>query len=87
MLVGEQQVDRAAVDHLGKGFAAAGDAHAFAQREGDLAACPMRNVDRAHHRGARQFGAEQIAFEVEDRGRRDQLLVERGRGEEVRRAG
>ena len=46
VLIGEQQVDPAAVDHRGKAFAAPGDAHAFAQREGDLAPRGMGDLDR-----------------------------------------
>ena len=53
ILIGEQQVDPAAVDHPPEAFLAPGDAHAFAQGEGDLAARRMGDLDRLHHRRAR----------------------------------
>ena len=66
ILVGEEQVDAAAVDHPAKAFLAPGDAHAFAQREGDPAPGRMGDVDRLHHRRARLVRAEQIAFQEQD---------------------
>ena len=87
VLVAEQDVDRARLDHAHHAFAAAGDAQAFGQSEGDRASGRVGDLGRPQHRRARPLGAPQIAFEEGDRGRADQLLVERLGRQLVARAG
>ena len=69
VMIAEEQVDAAFVDHLGEAVAALGNDDAFGQRERDLAARFVRDVARRFHRATRLVGAEEIAFEVEDFGR------------------
>ena len=77
ILVGEQQVDAAAVDHLPKPSLRPA-MHTLSDKvKATLRPARMGDLDRLHHRRARLFGPEQIAFEVKDRRRCDQARVER----------
>ena len=59
------------------------DDEALAGSESDLAARVARYLDRAAHCAARFFRVPQIPFEIKDACAGDQLVVERGGGEEL----
>ena len=85
-LVGEHDVDQSVSHQRTEISAVARDAEHVRQCEGHLAPGPARDVDRGAHRGTWFLGIPQIAFEIQDRGVGDQRMVERGLGQELRRA-
>ena len=86
VLVGEQQVDRARLEHRHHLGAVRGDAGDVGQGEGDLAAGLVGDRHRPLHRRARPGRAPEIGFEIEDRRAPDLRLVERVGVELVRGA-
>ena len=84
--VDEQDVDHAVLDHRAEIVTVTVDHEAFGRGEGDLATRLARDLDGAAHGAAGLFGVPQIAFEIEDRSRGDQVLVHGGGWQELARA-
>ncbi len=77
MLVGKEDVDQPLVDELHEIIPMPINDEAIWQREGNLAARPFRGIDRGAHGSTRLFRIPQIAFQIEDRRRTDQVEIKR----------